>query len=230
MSTFGQSSHQIDVYDKLELFFKDPHVPSEIPGDFSTLYLLRKDAWKCYGCDPEGCVETTKVLFPGAMTVFCGVDLLAKFYQGDVGQVTGRFKRYVQDFFPASRALPDLSHHVYGLRNCLMHSFGMRDRLKASGQVTYGIKADQEDSTLLVELKQGEWYVIDIVTLHQEFEASVGEFKKHVLRDSGSHQVFSDMWDRYGSIFFSGTMLSTDADNPDHTKFLYPGYSVGWDL
>lgn len=230
MSASDEPSQPIDIFDKLELFFKDPHVPCEVPGNFSTLYLLRKDAWKCYGCDPDGCVETTKVLFPGAMTVFCGIDLLAKFHCGDSGPVTVRFKQYVQEFFPSGQSLPNLAQHVYGLRNCLMHSFGMRDRAKSSGKITYGIKADETDTVLLVELREDEWYVIDIVTLHSEFEASIEAFKKHVLRNQSSHQTFSEMWDRYGSLFFSGVMLSTDAENPDHSGFLYPGYSMGWEL
>ena len=185
-----------DVFDKIELFFKDPHVPTDVPGDFSTLYLLRKDAWKCYGCDPSNGSATTLVLFPGAMTVFCGIDLLAKFYESDAGKVGDRFKNYVRKFFPSgSDPVVDIPTHIWGLRNSLMHSFGMRDRKKAAGEVCYGIKADQLSlDDLVVELKKDEWYVVDVLMLHAEFEASIEEFKKHILRTPGLHSQFCDMW------------------------------------
>ena len=225
------TSKPLDVYDKIELFFKDPHSPSQVPGDFSTLYLLRKDAWKCYGCDPQGGSETTVVLFPGAMTVFCGIDLLAKFYESDTGKVGDRFKNYVAKFFPSGNVSPDVSTHVYGLRNSLMHSFGMRDRKKNTGEVCYGIKADfHQPEHLVVELKKDEWYVVDILLLHAEFEASIEDFKKHVLRTPSLHAQFSDMWDRYGSMFFNGCTLSTDENDAEHEKYLYQGYSAEWEL
>jgi hypothetical protein len=228
------SESKLDVFDKMELFFKDPHAPNEVPGEVSTLYILRKDAWKCYGCDPETCTETTMVLFPGTMTVLCGIDLLAKFYlSDDPGKVRDRFTRYVNDFFPSAETEPDLGKHVYGLRNCLMHSFGMRDRKKASGEVTYGIKAEQREfsSGILVELEAGAWYVIDIFSLHEEFEESIASFKKHVQRNETLHETFSEMWDRYGSMYFSGIMLSTEEkDQGEHSRFLYPGYSMEWEL
>ena len=222
------SPKPLDVFDKIERFFKDPHCPNEVPGDFSTLYLLRKDAWKCYGCDPHDCSDTTRVLFPGAMTVFCGIDLLAKFHESDsAGKVGDRFKNYVQKFFPSGSVSADVSTHVYGLRNSLMHSFGMRDRKKTVGELCYGIKADiHQPDDLVVELKKDEWYVVDILLLHTEFEASIEEFKKHVLRTPSLHTQFSEMWDRYGSMFFSGCMLSTDEDDVKHERFLYHGYSV----
>jgi hypothetical protein len=222
----------LDVFDKIEKFFKDPHSPNEVPGDFSTLYLLRKDAWKCYGCDPHDCSETTRVLFPGAMTVFCGIDLLAKFHESDTGKVGDRFKNYVHKFFPSgSASTVDVPLHIYGLRNSLMHSFGMRDRKRAAGEVCYGIKADLDrPDDLVVELKKGEWYVVDILLLHTEFEASIEEFKKHILRTPGLHSQFEEMWDRYGSMFFNGCMLSTDENDGAHNQFLYQGYSASWEL
>ena len=223
----------LDVFDKIELFFKDPHSPNDVPGDFSSLYLLRKDAWKCYGCDPSNGTETTPVLFPGAMTVFCGVDLLAKFYESDSGSVGDRFKNYVRDFFPSGRLSADVPTHVYGLRNSLMHSFGMRDRKKkAAGDVCYGIKVDYcHKDDLVVELKSGEWFVVDLLLLHEEFEASIEEFKKHLHRNAILHQQFSEMWDRYGSIYFNGVLLSTDENDTNHQTFaLYQGYSMLWEL
>lgn len=226
------SPQPLDVFDKIERFFKDPHSPNEVPGDFSTLYLLRKDAWKCYGCDPHDCSETTTVLFPGAMTVFCGIDLLAKFHESDApGKVSDRFKNYVQRFFPSGSVSADVPTHVYGLRNSLMHSFGMRDRKKAVGEVCYGIKADLHlPDDLVVELKKDEWYVVDILLLHTEFEASIEAFKKHILRTPSLHTQFSEMWDRYGSMFFNGCMLSTDENDEQHKQFLYQGYSAEWEL
>ncbi len=233
MESMGDSSpqqKQLDVYDKMDLFFKDPHVPSEVPGEMSTLYLLRKDVWKCYGCNPDDCSETTRVLFPGAMTVFCGIDLLAKFYQSDEGRVGDRFKQYVEAFFPSGKE-QDLPKHIYGLRNSMMHSFGMRAKRRATGEITYGIKVEDDCSQgFLVELKKDEWYVIDILDLREQFEASIEKFKRHVQRTTSLHETFSDMWDQYGSMFFSGVMLSTDEGEPNHPGFHYAGYSSEWEL
>jgi hypothetical protein len=97
--------------------------------------------------------------------------------------------------------------------------------------VCYGIRADfDQRDDLVVELKKDEWYVVDILLLHTEFEASIEEFKKHILRTPSLHTQFSNMWDRYGSMFFNGCMLSTDESDPKHEQYLYQGYSAEWEL
>ena len=235
----SQPERKLSSLEKINRFFKNPALPYEFNdrlAELSTLYVLRRDASKCYGINPESPddpeITSHMALFPGAMTVFCGIDLLAKFYRGDSnGEVAKRFKEYVKDFFPSASTIVDLPLHLWNLRNCLIHSFGMRDKKKrANGEFTYGIKADLNglDTDFVVELKKNEWYVIDILTLREEFEASVSCFEAYIHGSEAASQQCCNMWDRYGSMTFSGLMLSTDEFG--NSSFLYPGYSMLWAL
>jgi len=56
------------------LFFEDPTVNRSPPGDYGILYLLRRDITRCMD---------NSILWPAAMAIMAGIDLLAKFETGD---------------------------------------------------------------------------------------------------------------------------------------------------
>lgn len=74
------------------LFFENPKLYRSPPGEFGILYLLRRDIDQCIA---------GSILWPGAMAIMAGIDLLAKFAAGDdaVGQVGNRFRDFLGQYF-----------------------------------------------------------------------------------------------------------------------------------
>jgi hypothetical protein len=110
---------------KADQFFANPRNKPSIPGDNGVLYLLRRDILLCLGQDPcSGGTTCHKAVWPGAMAILAGIDLVAKFYKGDDGPQSGpRFKDFVGKYFlPIS---PAEAETIYQLRNALLHSFGL---------------------------------------------------------------------------------------------------------
>jgi hypothetical protein len=66
-----------------DLFFMSPRTRRSVPNEFSVLYLLRRDIGTCMGVDADtGQPVAHQALWPGAMAMLAGIDLLAKFYAG----------------------------------------------------------------------------------------------------------------------------------------------------
>ena len=99
------------------LFFEDPTVNRSPPGDYGILYLLRRDITRCMDYS---------ILWPAAMAIMAGIDLLAKFETGDdsLGRVAGRFKAFIKQYFAINTSDAET---IYQLRNSLLHSFGLYD-------------------------------------------------------------------------------------------------------
>lgn len=75
-----------ELDNKMRLFFKSPDDFVGRTGRHSTLYLLRRDVSLCFGIDPNSGNKVDFVaLFPGAMAILAGIDLLAKFVYGIPG-------------------------------------------------------------------------------------------------------------------------------------------------
>lgn len=87
----------MNIDDKIDFFFENPNNWIEGKSKLSNLYLLRRDIFTCLGYNP-----TTKqkieysVLWPGAMSVLAGIDLISRYYYGndEFGNVGKRFKGY----------------------------------------------------------------------------------------------------------------------------------------
>ena len=100
-----------------DLFFLSPLTGLTTPNDFGVLYLLRRDINLCMG-------GSCQALWPAAMGMLAGVDLLAKFLEGSdaTGKVRDRFRSFVGRFFGLN---PTDQEVLYQLRNALLHSFGL---------------------------------------------------------------------------------------------------------
>jgi hypothetical protein len=91
------------VNENINLFFQDPLDEQESQKEFGVLYLLRRDVDFCLGINRRS-KKTTEVqgvaIWPGAITIMAGIDLLSKFYEGhDEGNVGSRFCRFLTRFF-----------------------------------------------------------------------------------------------------------------------------------
>jgi hypothetical protein len=140
------------------------------------------------------------------MAILAGVDLLAKFYAGtDRGSVADRFRRFSGDYFHLSGLEAE---QLYQLRNAMMHSFGLYSRVEKHGtiiaQYWFVVGADRSGTGKLVEPHPGDHYFVGIRTLHDAFEAAVGEYHHDLQRsDKDGDDLmkhFMKVWDHYGYI------------------------------
>ena len=106
------------IEEQIELFFFDP-LKIQKPNKYGVLHLLRRDIYSCLGYSFEPLKkERESIIWPAAMTIFAGIDLLAKFYDGDdLGSVGTRFKKYCKEYIEKDNA-----EIIWKLRNSMLHS------------------------------------------------------------------------------------------------------------
>ncbi|VTR95233.1 unnamed protein product [Gemmata massiliana] len=172
--------------DEADRFFLSPHEPKPEDRPVSVLYLLRRDIYQCMGRDPDSGNEyvfteegtgknlNTRALWPGAMTIMAGIDLLAKFFTGDdkPGKAGERFNCFLKEYFPKL----DEEHRIplYKLRNSLMHAFGLYSEDKDE---QYKFSLSFRESQRLVTSLRADEYNVDLEQLRLQFEEAVNSYK-----------------------------------------------------
>ena len=178
-----------------KLFFEDPSTVRRPPNDFGILYLLRRDIFQCMGIDPDTKRKNNDgIIWPGAMAILAGIDLLGKFYAGSdqTGKVGARFKKFVDQYFDG--ILPTDKDVIYQLRNSLLHSFGL---YSATSSQVYRFKLVQNFHTFISHTPPDE-YLIDVCELHKQFENSVEQYRTAVNHDLNLQDNFKKMFPNYG--------------------------------
>ncbi len=171
------------------LFFEDPNIEPKLPGEFSILYLLRRDIQACLDNETP---------WPAAMMIMAGIDLLAKFHAGEdsVGNIGKRFHSYVSDHF---EPLDDDSELIYQLRNSLFQSFGLRSTDKKGHVFKFSVTAVQ--GTTLFQKRDGR-HVIDAYALNKAFEESIRNFRE-TLTETIPLERFLAMAPEYAFIYIA---------------------------
>ena len=164
--------------------------------------MLRHDTRACLG----------KALFPAAITILAGIDLVAKFYEGsDQGAVGARFKRFVAMYSPTS---PEEATVLYHLRNALLHSFGLYSahwkRAKRApptleAEYWFILHAGPSGTGSIVE-RHGGRYFVGIQTLHAWFESALESYRRELADNPDLQSKFMRMWPKYGYIQQRSTM------------------------
>lgn len=180
--------------DAIDLFFEDLEY-REPPGQFGVLYLLRRDISVCLGRDPDTGEETRQTLWPGAMGVLAGIDLLGKHFEGTTEGNRTTFKNFLGRFFGLAE---DEQKIIYQLRCALMHSFALRVESRA-GQL-YRFTVSAEPSQPLIQILPADRYVIDLLTLGDEFEKAVHRYHEALVADPSLQRKFAHVFEKQGSI------------------------------
>ncbi len=166
----------------IEKFFMDPEEAPKIPGNFSTLYLLRRDINRCF-CN--------SIIWPGTMCILAGIDLLGKFYVGDdsKGKVGERFDSFLQAFIVSNGENYNI---LYSLRNSMLHSFGLYDD-------NHRIILNQDKENFIRE--DNGSYIISVYILRERFEDGIKKFKFTLVSDkNNAKENFNKMFPKYGII------------------------------
>ena len=187
---------------KADMFFCNPsQKPSDIPGTFSILYLLRRDILQCLGFDPNtGTMNKEPILWPGGMAIFAGIDLLAKFFTGndDFGKVRKRFIDFIAEYFqPLTK---ERQETIYQLRNALIHSFGLYSKDNKERPYHFVLTAERSKRSPLVLHTPPDTYQIDLLSLHQQFEDALKNYAVDLNKSRNLQDNFLRMFPNYGSV------------------------------
>ncbi len=126
--------------------------------------------------DIKSCMDA-KILWPGAMCIMAGIDLLGKCLDGNdsFGGTGKRFCNFAVKYFhlSSSQAEP-----LYQLRNALLHSFGLISNVK-SEHCSFQLQA--AGSSILISLLAPNCFKVDLICLHDQFETAVSEYHRDLL-------------------------------------------------
>ena len=182
---------------KAALFFENPWQHRRPPGQYGILYLLRRDINSCLGSEAglsNG--NPRQIQWPGAMGIFAGIDLLAKFVAGeDSDAVSKRFRAFVSQYFHLP---PSEVNAIYQLRNAMLHSFGLYSRSR-DGTV-YRFHLVSSGSRPLVRYTPPDHYLVDVISLHEDFERAIQEYERDLRADLALQKNSAAMFPNYGAI------------------------------
>lgn len=204
--------------------------PNSNPTFLSVLHLLRRDAAQCFGYNPNTYnvaksnmrIDAT-ILWPGAMTVFAGIDLLSKLNAGTDSDkkpkkmkiddpdawrysVSERFTKFLQlDITPSCETDAQL---IYRLRCALDHSFALWASARKKNDSDCSFTLDQQNNRILLSKRTaltGETEaIVYLYELHRRFEIAINRFQEiyhHRLCSSAiERENFQDLLDKYGFI------------------------------
>lgn len=176
----------------LEIFFTGPEVYKN--GLASTLHLLRRDIYSCFGktmgqVNSQIGTEKPIAIWPGVMLIMTGIDLVSKFHSGDAkpGEVTSRFNCFVKKYIDTN------SEDIYQLRNALLHGFSLYSQYKEK-EWRY-VLGQHANKMMWLESDGKIWVSAD--QLHKAFEHSIDLFQKE-YPTLNSFSNFNNLFDKYG--------------------------------
>jgi hypothetical protein len=211
--------------ENIEFFFADPSTSrSTHPrGDqFSVLYLLRRELLETQGYDPNvRDAEDTAWkagaqhrLFASLSLMFTGIDLIAKFEQGDKsGGVAARFQGFLKS--SEGGGLDDhAAELLYAVRCSLLHAFGVPDddALAKLGMKQIAIAQRRMASTTLgvgsVSVRtNGEVAEVYIDGMYRVLLDAVDNYRNSLFGRSSqpARNQFDQMFAKYGTIRMMAT-------------------------
>lgn len=196
--------------DQIDFFFTAPTVSPDDHrgprGQQSVLYLLRREVQDCLFVDPnrpkllpEG--EATRLvpghrLFAGAMVMFAGIDLLAKFEAGDDAgnRVRERFVRFARSYL---RLTEDEAEVLYTVRNALMHAFGLYDRKTHRNLALVQDCRNPDSDAGPVSDEPGVWELC-VRHLYATFVRGIKAYEGALRGDPDLQVRFGRLFPRYG--------------------------------
>jgi hypothetical protein len=184
-----------------DLFFEPPTTHRPPPDRYGLLHLLRRDVIQCLGRDPTSNAKLEhRALWPAAMGILAGIDLLAKYFAGtDQGGVGSRYCEYLKRY--CQPLGPDDAETLYQFRNALMHSFGLYSKSRTGRVYRFGMSLC--GSTLIKQGQKND-YVINLFVLHERFEQSVSRFQSDLDANTNLQTKFKAMFPNYGYTRYLG--------------------------
>ncbi len=104
--------------DRINFFFSSTNDKGLIP--FSSLYLLQKHVEICFGLKNS---TFQKAIWPGAIALLCGIDMLSTYYSNSDKSSSSVFTEFCNKCMGTS---DEESNAIFILRNALVHCYSLR--------------------------------------------------------------------------------------------------------
>jgi hypothetical protein len=142
------STNLSDV-EKINKFFRDPKPGegfenNEVYTGESSLFILRRDAKICLS-ENGSCHE--QAIWPAAMTIFAGIDLLGQCY-GIGNNKNDKFTSFCMEFLESNdgdKVNQDQANALYNLRCAFMHNYSLYNQ-SLSGKTKYEFIRNREQN------------------------------------------------------------------------------------
>lgn len=184
---------RLATQDQTQLFFRNPAEPPITPGTFGTLYLLRRDLNDMRRLAPDA------ALWPRAMVIFAGIDLLGKFLaNSDDRNIGRRFRTFVSRFVTEDHTAdsPD-NQAIWQCRNSVLHSFGW---FATTSSQTYRFTIMQEQTRWIIQQDStnSELWYLNLTDLERRFEESITKYRDEIASGALSFPTGNNIFERYG--------------------------------
>lgn len=180
------------------MFFRSPLQDPVTPGTFGSLYLLRRDLNDMRRLAPN------EALWPRAMVIFAGIDLLAKFWenndQTNGGEIGRRFRRFVARFITSDNLEnSDQNNAFWNCRNSVLHSFGW---FSQGGGITYRFSLTRDSANWLIRQDPNnlELWTLNLIQIEERFDTAIRTYEA-LINDPAAPETFpvgNQIFERYG--------------------------------
>lgn len=209
-----------NIQEMISFFFDSPSTPllSHRTNDFaySVLYLLRRDIQEAffYHLQPDPIIDDLSsnlrtrltdpnfhLIWPATLTIFAGIDLLAKFYSGEdsARRVGPRLRDYLAAY--AHELTQDQIDLIYSVRNSLVHSFGLYDRVN-NRRIQIDALYNQSLSASVVDVNNNI-YRLHFKHLYLIFLESINRYQSALVSNIDLQNSFQIIFTNYAYLFIS---------------------------
>lgn len=188
----------------LNVFFRDRRYFKETDKPQSSLHLLRRDIVQCLGFQPDAEIvdDSERVLlpalWPAAVGIMTGIDLLAKHRYGKETSSRSVFERFLEDYFELEDPKTD-AVVLYQLRSALVHSFSMFAEDPRTSKI-YRFHVDPSRLAALVRDAGNDVFIVGLWKLHEKFEASIVTYRSDLEQGKALTADFERVYRIHGMI------------------------------
>lgn len=178
-----------------DLFFRDPLRDPALPGTFGTLYLLRRDLNDMRTAMPNS------ALWPRAMAVMAGIDLLAKFFANSDAQngVSRRFRDLLAKFITRDNNAASANNQaLFQFRNSLLHSFGWYSVGPRNTVYRFRLTQSQQNWLVRQDPNNRENWMVNLTQLELDFERAISDYQAEVTAGTLQFPTGNNIFENYG--------------------------------
>ena len=195
-----------NLIDKIDLFFNKPSSSGIHPTTYSHLHLARRHINICLCIDPAPPIHTFQAIWPAAMAILAGIDLLSLYRFGGSKSSNKKFIEFCEKYLDLKW---DDGETIYMFRNALIHTYGLYsvNEINSSSNYnnTYKFKVVYDESiNWLIEPSTSVTgtYCINLHELYKKFESAIYKYHSDVKIVPICMQNFEDKFDELGIITY----------------------------
>ena len=197
---------------KIDVFFRDPESPKE--ETYSSLYKLRSDLYRClFSQNSDG----EPLLWPAAMLMLAGIDLMSSFYSGNpiaqrLCNIRQRYTLFCSDCFALEDQVTD-PDVLWNFRCALLHDYSIvAQQINSISKRRLGLCFEIGNPQLFFKNNPSFDYLLNVSSFYNKFKEAINKFEGKVRNNIDDHKTnFLVMSDYMGVIGFDSMSPITSA-------------------